>query len=262
MTRYLVLYAYFLRFSFSRAMEFRLDFFFRVVMDTVFYIAQIVFFLVLFQHTNLLGEWTLDQMLIFTAAFLMADALNMTFVSNNMWWFPILVNKGDLDYYLVRPVSSLFFLMLRDFAANSFMNLVMAAGILAWALLRYTEPLGTGPVLLFLAALIIGNVIFAFITMLFLIPVFWMHSSQGLRELLYQTHGFMGRPHQIFHGWVRRVITSVLPMALIASWPTHVLLEGGSLWRFGYMLLVMTLLWAFVVWFWKRGLRAYVSASS
>ena len=44
-----------------------------------------------------------------------ADAIHMTVFSNNMWWFPIFINRGDLDYYLIRPVSSLFFLSLRDY---------------------------------------------------------------------------------------------------------------------------------------------------
>ena len=79
-------------------------------------------------------------MFVFLAGIFMSDALHMTIFANNMWMLPILINKGDLDYYLVRPVSPLFFLSLRDFAANSFLNLVIASGIVAiycrppWAL--------------------------------------------------------------------------------------------------------------------------------
>ena len=58
MRRYLRLYAYFLRFSFSRAMEFRFDFFFRIVMDLVWYVMHLVFFRVLFKDAegNLTGK--------------------------------------------------------------------------------------------------------------------------------------------------------------------------------------------------------------
>ena len=44
MIRYLRLYGCFLRFSFSRAMEFRLDFFFRVLMDVVWNLVNLGFF--------------------------------------------------------------------------------------------------------------------------------------------------------------------------------------------------------------------------
>jgi ABC-2 type transport system permease protein len=65
MTRYLRLYASFLRFSFSRAMEFRLDFCFRIGMDIVWNLVNLSFFWVLYQHTQVLGGWTFDQMLVF-----------------------------------------------------------------------------------------------------------------------------------------------------------------------------------------------------
>ena len=142
MRRYLRLYAYFLRFSFSRAMEFRVDFFFRVGMDALWYAVHLAFFTVLFRHTGILGGWNYDEVLIFASTIFLMDAVQMTMFSNNLWWLPIFVNKGDLDYYLVRPVSSLFFLSLRDFAANSFLNLLLAIGILVYALARYPEPLG------------------------------------------------------------------------------------------------------------------------
>ena len=132
MKRYLSLYLHFLRFSFSRAMEFRLNFFFRVVMDIVYYAVNLAFFSIIYQHTSLLGGWTLDQVYVFVCGFLFVDALHMTVFANNHWWLPLFINRGDLDYYLVRPVSSLWFLSLRDFAANSFLNLVIAGGLLVW----------------------------------------------------------------------------------------------------------------------------------
>ena len=187
--RYLVLYLYFLRFSFSRALEFRVDFFFRVVMDVIYYVVHLAFFTVIYQHTELLGGWTLDQVYVFVCGFLFVDAVHMTLFSNNLWWLPIFINRGDLDYYLVRPVSSLYFLSLRDFAANSFLNLLIAAGLLTWALARYPEPLGAGRVLLYLAFLLVGAYIYYLLRLAFIIPVFWLQSSRGL-EKCYPISGF------------------------------------------------------------------------
>ncbi|MCB0385330.1 MAG: hypothetical protein KDD43_08040, partial [Bdellovibrionales bacterium] len=67
MIRYLRLYMYFLRFSFSRAMEFRIDFFFRIFMDLIFYIVNILFFKVIFIHSDLLAGWTEPQVFIFVS---------------------------------------------------------------------------------------------------------------------------------------------------------------------------------------------------
>ncbi len=262
MRRYLRLYLYFVRFSFSRAMEFRFDFFFRVVMDTMFYVTNLAFFAILLKHTPALGGWNLDQIMVFTASFLLLDAVNMTIFSNNFWHLPLLINKGDLDYYLVRPVSSLFFVSLRDFAANSFLNLLIATGIMVYYLASYPGELGAGRVILFLFLLLVGNAFYYAIHMLFILPTFWLHSATGLRELFWQIEKVAERPDQIFTGWVRRFFLSVLPLALVVSYPVHVLFEGPSVERLVPM--ALGLLWVFVAmgWLWNRGLRAYASASS
>jgi ABC-2 type transport system permease protein len=260
--RYLRLYLYFVRFSFSRAMEFRFDFFFRVVMDTVFYVTNLAFFAILLEHTPVLGGWNLDQIMIFTCGFLLLDAVNMTLFANNFWHLPLLINRGDLDYYLVRPVSSLFFVSLRDFAANSFLNLVIAASIMAYYLAQYPGELGAGRIALFLCLLLVGSALYYAIHMMFILPTFWLHSATGLRELFWQIEKVAERPDQIFGGWLRRFFLSVLPLALIVSYPTHVLFEGPSIGRLGHIALGLAWVFACMLFLWSRGLRAYASASS
>ena len=260
--RYLRLYASFLRFSFSRALEFRLDFGFRILMDAVWYVVNFLFFWVLFRHTPLLGGWTYDQSLVFLGGVFVSDALHMTIFSNNMWWFPFLINKGDLDFYLVRPVSSLFFVSLREFAANSFVNLLMAAGVLAWALLRYPGPLGAGPVAIFLACLLAGVFLHYVLNILFLMPVFWLHNAHGLREIYFSMTDTITRPVGIFTGWVRRLLVTLLPFALIVSFPTRALIEGNPWPVVLHLAGVTAAAFGAALAVWRAGVRSYSSASS
>jgi ABC-2 type transport system permease protein len=260
--RYLRLYAHFVRFSFSRAMEFRFDFFFRIFMDTLWYAHHLVFFWVIYRHTPLLGGWTLDQMFVFAGGVFFVDAVQMTLTANNMWMLPSYVNKGDLDYYLVRPVSPLFFVSLRDFAANSFVNLLMAIGLLAWSLARYPGSLGAGAITAYVALLLVGCVLHFSMQMLFIIPVFWLHTSGGLREIFWSLDRYTGRPHGIFTGWVRRVLVSLLPFSLIVSYPAA-LLFGQRAWPIVAQVAGVTAaVFLIMVCFWSRGVRAYGSASS
>lgn len=265
MLRYLRLYGYFLRFSFSKAMEFRFDFFFRVVMDMIWYAVQFAFVEVIYLHTPAFGGLDLDQIYVFLGALFITDALHMTIFSNNLWYMPFLVNKGDLDYYLVRPVAPLFFLTLREFAANSFLNLLMAAGFLGWALARYPGGLHAGFVLAFVLLLGIGLVVHVLLELLSIIPVFWLHAGMGLREVHFSLSESANRPHRIYRGWVRRAVTTLLPYALIASVPVQGLFAASPRALLGITAhagAVALGLGAFVLWFWRRALRAYASASS
>jgi ABC-2 type transport system permease protein len=126
MNRYLRLYLFFLQFSFSKALEFRIDFFFRIAMDIMYYFVNIALFKILLLHTPLIAGWNEEQMMVFVGCYLLVDAFHMTVFSSNMWWLPYYINRGELDYYLIRPVSPLFFLSLREFSANSFINLIIA----------------------------------------------------------------------------------------------------------------------------------------
>ena len=260
--RYLRLYAHFLRFSFSKAMEFRMDFFFRIFMDCMFYAVNIAFFKLISNHTDVLGGWNEKQIMVFTACFLFLDALNMTIFSNNIWTLPSHVNKGDLDYYIVRPVSSLFFLSLREFAANSFINLLMAVAILAWAILDLSETPSIQSILLLVFALGIGQILHYCIAMIFTIPVLWTHSGTGFGHIQWILDHFMERPDRIFFGPVRIALTTILPYCLMVSYPVRLFLEGFNWEVFLHLFGVTVFFFLVLLALWRVGLRSYSSASS
>ncbi len=260
--RYLRLYLYFLRFSISRALEFRIDFFFRILMDFLYYSVNIALYKILFLHTPTLAGWTEAQAMVFVGAYLFVDALNMTIFSNNLWWFPIFVNRGDLDYYLVRPISSLFFLSLRDFAANSFVNLLMALAILSWALSQYPGTFTLSQLFLFFLLLLNGTFLYYILHMLFLIPVFWTHSTRGFDRIFHGVSQIMERPDGIFVGWSRKIVTTLLPFALIASFPTRSLFEAFSWDILIHIFFITTLFFMILLFLWGFALRFYSSASS
>jgi ABC-2 type transport system permease protein len=262
MARYLRLYGAFLKFSFGRAVQFRLDFFFRVGMDLLWYAQYLLFFDVLYAHTGTIGGWTREQGLVFTGALFVVDALQMTVFANNLWAIPTLINGGDLDYHLVRPVSSLFMASLRDFSVNSFLNLLMAIGVLVWALVSYSQPLPAAHVALFVVLLLAGLLVHYVLHILSVIPVFWTQSPSGFRELFWTVDPAMARPIDVYRGWVRRILTTVLPLGIIVSFPCRLLFEGPSFGLVAHVLGVAAVGLGVVVVLWRRGLRAYASASS
>ncbi|MEX0798242.1 MAG: ABC-2 family transporter protein [Bacteriovoracaceae bacterium] len=262
MRRYLRLYAHFLRFSFSKAMEFRVDFFFRVVMDIIFYAVQFAFFHIIYLHTPILAGWDLDQMRVFIAGYIFIDALHMTVFASNCWWFPIYINRGDLDYYLTKPVSTLFFLSLKDFAANSFLNLVIAAGLLTWALSNYPGELSPLKTAIFIGLLFNGTFLYFLVNLLFLLAVFWTQSPRGFGDLFFSVSHVMERPDRIYRGVVRKAFIFVLPFALMASFPAKFLLEENQWSLLGTIFGVTAAFFIAIQIIWRLGLRSYSSASS
>ncbi len=262
MFRYLRLFLYFVRFSISKATEFRVDFTFRIFMDCLYYAVNIAFYKILLLHFPQIAGWKEPQVMIFVAGYLFVDALHMTLFSNNTWWLPVFVNRGDLDYYLVRPVSSLFFLSFRDFAANSFMNLIVSIGILLWAFLHYPETLSFTKSFIYFILLLNGTFLYYSVSLIFILSVFWTHSTTGLKNIFHSFTRIAERPDPIFRGWVRRVFTLVLPFCLMSSFPARFLFETLD-WKILVHIVGVSLFFGGLVLFiWRLGLRSYSSASS
>jgi ABC-2 type transport system permease protein len=262
MTRYLELYFHMLKFSIQKSLQFRIDFFFRVVMDCVFYAVHFAFFGVIMNHSALLGGWTAFHLQVLVAAICLVDALNMTFFSNNMWIFPGLVNKGDLDIYLVKPVSTRFFVSLRDFALNSFVNLLVAIGLSVFILLKSPQPLSFVSVVCFYLAVIFGTLIFHFLHFSVVCLVFWTQSAAGISNLSFTLVKLSEYPDSMYPRWLRRMVIFVLPYALVSAFPARVLFSGSPVHYLGCVVLGATCVFVVSQIIWRAGLRAYGSASS
>lgn len=262
MSRYFRLYLKFIEFSFGRAMEFRVDFYFRIIMDAIYYVVSFSFFKILYLHTAQIGGWTEPQTLIFVGVFILIDAINMTLFSNNTWMLPYLVNKGDLDYYLVRPISSFFMTNFREFAVNSFVNLIMAFSLLAYTIYQYPLEISVGRLILFAVLVLNGAWLFHLVRLLFLLPVFWTHSGRGFEGVFWSLEKFMERPHGIFRGPIRIILMTILPLSLIASIPAEMIFQSNPLPYAAIGVSVCFLFFLAVLGVWRYAIRSYSSASS
>lgn len=262
MFRYLRLYLHFLRFSISRILEFRVDFTFRILMDAIYYLINILFFKVLFLHTSSLGGLQKDQILIFVGSYLIVDAVDMIFLGNNLWWLPTFVQKGDLDYYLIRPISSRFFVSFRDIAANSVLNLFMAISIFIVGVSEYQSTISLFSYITYAALMLLSFILLYNIRMLFIIPVFWFHSNRGFNDIFFSLRKTMERPSGIFTGFIKKVLVTFLPFSLVISYPVNVLFNGFVMSNFLYFFAIVVISNIVIHYFWNWGLRNYSSASS
>ena len=260
--RYLRLYLHFLRFSFSRAMEFRLDFTFKIIMDCLFYFVNLSFYKIIFLSTPMLAGWGQDQAMVFVSSYLLIDAMHMTVFASNMWWLPFFINRGDLDTYLTRPVSTLFFISLRDFAANSFVNLIIAVGIFGYCLSQLQMPYTTLELLSYFGLILNGWLLHYVLQMIFIIPVFWTQSGKGFNDFFFSMGMAIERPDLVYKGWLRRLLTLILPFGLIVSFPARVFFGPETPHLLLHLFGISMLFWVIMLGMWKKGLKAYSSASS
>lgn len=260
--RYINLFFVIVKISFAKATAFRFDFWCRIFMDLVFYAVSIAGLKLLYLHTGDLGGWNESQALVFLSGYLLLDALQMTFISHNLWQFPSDVNTGQFDYVLVRPVSSLFWISLKEISVSSVVNLICALAVFIWSLSNFDAIESVWQYVLFFLFLINGLFLFFLVRILFSMPVFWLHSPYTFERIFYSLQPFLERPHQIFKGWIKFVVMTILPFALMASVPAHFLFNESSFMMVLQTVAVTTGFATFVFWLWNRALGSYSSASS
>ncbi len=262
MLRYLKLYFCFVRFSAGRSMEFRFDFFLGVVMCLVYAAILIAFYKVLYSQAASIGGWNENQAFILVGAYLVVDSVQNIFVSRNLEEFPYLVNGGDLDYYLVRPVSALFFISCRYINAAMLPDVFISCGVLAWSLNNFAGDLTAWQVITFALLLINGVFLYYLLWLGTLLPVFLTHSADGLHTIFFSFHRLAERPDGIYTGFARKLLVTVIPFCLMASFPARIIIEPFSWSLLLHILSVTAALFCAVLWLWSKALKKYSSASA
>ncbi len=260
--RYFKLYAHFLRFSFTKALQFRVDFTFRILMDLVYHILNLAFFKLLFNHTNFIGGWSESQVTLFVTSFILFDGIYMTVFATNAWWLPEHINKGELDHYLTKPVSPFFIFSFREFAANSFINLLFGIGIFIWGLTQVQMSFNYLSLAIYVLLLLNGTFLFYMMSVLMTLPVFWTQSPRGFELLLHGIDPVLKYPIGIQNKFLRVFFTFFLPMNLVCSLPAQFFF-GENAYQHLLIIIAVTLIFSkLVLILWNKGLRQYSGASS
>jgi ABC-2 type transport system permease protein len=218
-------------------------------------------FTVIYSNAPTLAGWTKDQVYFFLGIFFASDALFTTFFQRNFWEFSDLVNKGDLDILLTKPVHPLFLALCRWINLTAIFNLFLGLGIA----LKFAGPAGFEGGwrwALVIPWLGIGLTTALLMRFAFSVWIFWTERSWAISRMYYQFFGFATKPDTIYPSAIRYLILTALPFAFIGSVPARALLHGLAPFEYVRIFAVLFCLFVFNSWMWKKGLRRYQSASS
>lgn len=255
------LYAAMFRASLIADLEYRANFITRILTDVLWYVAQIFGFEIIYRHTDKIGSWNLEQTRVFLGMLFVVDAVYMIFVHDNFDKFSDKVRKGELDLLLAKPVNSQFMVSLQRASTAMIGNLIVAGGWLAYSLWNLSE---FSPMrLLWLVILIPSGVVVLYVSRFLLSSVALIITrAENLQFMWYQIYRLGMRPDSIYVPWLKMILLSFVPVAIIASLPARALLDPPEPWLFIWSpVLAIILLWLSAK-YWAFCLKRYSSASS
>ncbi len=247
--------------SLKADLEYRANFFMRVLIDVFWYLSQILTFEIIFNYSPNIGQWALPQMRFFLGVLFVIDALYTLLFHDNIDRISENIRKGELDFILTKPVSSQFLISLQRVSTAVISNLLLSLAWLIWASLQLQTLTVTRMLILLITIPFSLLLIYSLRFLIATLSLIFIR-AENVQYLWYQIYRLGMRPDQIYPSWLRRILFTILPVGLVASLPTQIILGFASDW---YLLLVIGLSYLFFKasqWFWAYALKHYSSASS
>jgi ABC-2 type transport system permease protein len=259
--RYLEIFRVQIKNNWVREAVYRTNFLTAVFTDIVWMGVELSLFTVLYANVPTLAGWTKPQVYFFLGIFFASDSLFTTFFQRNFWIFSDLVNKGELDILLTKPVTPLFLALTRNISLTAIFNLFLGLGIA----IRFSHDAGFEGGWHWLAVpfwLLVGLTTALLVRFAFSVWVFWTDRSWALSRMYYQFFSFATKPDALYPKMLRYLIMTGLPFAFIGSIPSRALLHGLD--PKEYILIGCVLISFFILdqILWRMGLKRYQSASS
>jgi ABC-2 type transport system permease protein len=247
--------------SLRRELAFRADLVFQVLMTVISLASGVAALGLVYTQTDTLGGWSLAEAIVLLGTYQIVSGILATFIEPNVTWFADQVKSGKLDEVLLKPVPSIFLVSLGSCAPLALSQVgtgIVVLGIGLGQLGTVPTPLG---VVGWSALLAVGIVIAWASRVLVASLALW---SPGVElDVVYRAMWQFGRyPVSLYRQPLRFVLTWVLPVAFVSTFPTLALTRGvRSILIVGGLCIGLVAI-MLVRGIWNAGLRRYTSATS
>lgn len=248
--------------SLRRAVAFRVNVFLDAILALVAVGTALGVVQIVFTQTRDLAGWSRAETIVLAGTFQFMWGLKTTFIDPNLAWFPGRgIREGRLDVYLLQPAPSLFLASFATASPLSVIQSLLGLVVVGAGITQAETGVTVAGVLGWLLFVAIGVVVTWMLGVLIACVAFWAPRLE--LEVFYGAMWDLARyPMGVYRGPLRFVLTYVVPMVLIATAPSHVLMNGIE-----PSLLVSSIAAALFalsagIGVWRLGLRRYTGATS
>jgi ABC-2 type transport system permease protein len=253
----------FLTIGLLNIVQYRTDFLIAVINAVVSLLTQLLGLSVIFTNTVDLRGWTADDLLVLIGIHFFISGLIGLVMRPSMEALMEGIRLGTFDFLLTKPADAQVLASSQVVAPQAATDVVVGIGVTVFGISRMGLTLDVASVLLFVVTLVAGlATVYGFLLMLSTCS-FWFVKLDNILVIFQALFGNAGRwPVTIFPGWLRPVLTFVVPIAFAVTVPaqaiTGQLTAGGALLSIGVAASFLLASRAF----WRVALRRYTGASA
>ncbi len=251
-----------LRVALMVALQYRASFLAEALMALGWLVWTLAPLLVVFGQREQVAGWGWNEALLVMGFFLTLQGILSAVVDPNLRAVVEQVRDGSFDFVLLKPIDAQLLVSVHRLQPTELPHALAGLGVVAWAAARLEAP--PGPLLWAEGALLllVATVILHAVWTVVVATSFWFVRVDNLSALVHSLLDAGRWPLPFYRGAVRALLTFVLPIGLMTTWPALALrglLEPGQL-ALACALGLGFALGARLVWRWA--LRHYTSASS
>lgn len=245
-----------------KLIEYRGNFFFWMFVSIMWTAFNFFFFDLIVGARNSLAGWSRSEMYVLLSTFTMLDAFTWSFFYHNNRAYITSIFDGQLTMTLTRPMNTQFLLSVQE---NSYTN--VPRFFIGLAILIFTIYSNQLPVTWVGVA---GFAMFFIISLIFVYTLwftsatvsFWVDKLDNINEVVPGTRRIWQVPKEVFTGVSSTLLTVILPLALIISLPTELLLGKASLPWLGYYAAFTFIFFWLSHLFFKLSIRRYAGVAN
>jgi ABC-2 type transport system permease protein len=262
MFRYLKLIVLFTRVSVQDSAAYRADFFAHVLLTLANFGAELIGLWTIFSNTRSLNGWGIFEMVALLGVFrTMSGFIGLT-IAPNMRLIMDDIREGKLDFVILKPVNSQFFVSFRRVVIWRLADITLGLALVTIACVKLSSLLTTARVAMFIALLATGAVIIYSFWLVLATLAFWLVRVNNMEMVFWNVFEAGRYPVDIYRPMVRRGLTYIVPLAFITTFPAGALVGRTEFSGLALALFFAAGSLAVASAFWRYGLRHYSGASA
>lgn len=263
MYKYLNLLRRFASASISAKMIYKANFLTEILVEIGWAMVTIFTFELIFANVDTMAGWTKMEAFFIYGLFRLVSAIFAILFRANLFALTDLVNRGDLDLILTKPVPALFYLSFHTISVERFSQLIIAIIILVYVNFQMGLSWSLFQILLFVYLVSLAVLLRYSFSMLIHLLVFWSEKLDNLFRLELSFTATARFPRQAMPWMLRQIMTFVIPMMFVAAIPAEILLEKSPAWFLITQMTIFVLgLFGLVILVSRKAIANYSSASS
>jgi len=260
--KYLKVYAKFLHTSLASELEYKTNILIDLITAILSLIGSIFLLSIFFQNNRSIGGWEFKEALIIQGIYTILNGITNTWFNPNLTEIVKHIREGTLDFVLLKPIDSQFFISLKKINPSGFLEIMLGFCLLIFCIRINQINLNLSFLTLSLITIICSICILYSLWFFISTTTIWFVKTWNATEVL-RSFLYIGRfPLNSFSFSLRIFFSIFIPIAFITTIPSEVFLGLSQLWK---ILLEVFVSLVFIMSsrkFWLYALKFYSSASS